>query len=273
VAVLAAGLACSGSPTTPPPPPPTTLPLTSPTTTTTTLPSQAATCAKGTVDTNCNRVNASFLSELDAAIDKVVAESPEVFDKNDLAGPREYKVKDLDRFHSGVIKHLQAQGLCAGFDLKEIQIKRDNAFNDQYDTVLGSGHIRRGLGSYRATCSPAAFPLDPEDVIAQVRVGFFGIRCPDGRTPPRNGEGKLPVGCIGSITASPKNKDGDDVDHRIHGTQIEWTFEQEDDYARMDDDPASDFNKFVTGRNAGGDFDICATVREVKGCLRAAVIP
>ncbi|HEX6739976.1 MAG TPA: hypothetical protein VF310_16980 [Vicinamibacteria bacterium] len=273
-AVLAASLACSGSPTTPRVTPPTAVvdPPTT-TTTTTTLPAAAASCPKGTVDTYCSRGTATFLEELDKAIDKVVEESPVLFDKNDLAGPREYKIKDLDLFYGGVIKHLQAQGLCAGFDLKEIQIKRDNAYNDQYDIVLGSGHIRRGLGSYRNTCSPAAFPLDPQDVIAQVRVGFFGIRCPDDRVPPRNGEGKLPVGCTGSVTASPKNKNGDDVDYRIHGTQITWTFDQEGDFARMGDDPASDFNKFVIGRNAGGDFDICATVKEVKGCMRAAVIP
>jgi len=272
-AVLVAGLACSGSPTTPPVTPPTTVEPAPPTTTTTTMPSATISCPKGTVDTHCSRGTASFLDELDAAIDKLVADSPSLFDKNDLAGPREYKVKDIDLFYQGVIKNLQSQGLCAGFDLKEVQIKRDNLFNDQYDAVLASGHIRRGLGSYRATCSPASFPLDPEDVIAQVRVAFFGIRCPEGQTPPRNGEGKLPVGCVGSVTASPKNKDGHDVDYRIHGTQISWTFEQEGDFARVDDDPASDFNKLVTGKNAGGDFDLCAVVREVKGCMRAAVIP
>jgi hypothetical protein len=272
-AVLAAGLACSGSPTAAPTTPPAAVVEPPTTTTTTTMPVATASCAKGTVDTFCSRGTATFLDELDKAIDKTVEENPGIFDKNDLAGPREYKIKDLDLFYAAVIKNLQAQGLCAGFDLKEIQIKRDNAFNDQYDIVLGSGHIRRGLGSYRNTCSPAAFPLDPEDVIAQVRVGFFGIRCPDDRTPPRNGEGKLPVGCTGSVTASPKNKDGDDVDYRIHGTQIIWSFAQEGDFARLDDDPASPFNKFVTGKNPGGDFDLCAVVKEVKGCMRTAVIP
>jgi hypothetical protein len=275
-AVLAAGLACSGSPTAPPPatPPTTTLaptPIT--TTTTTTQPAATVSCAKGTVDTHCSRGTPSFLAELDEAIDKLVEDSPELFDRNDIAGPREYRVKNLDLFYEGVIRNVQAQGLCAGFDLKEIQIKRSNEYTDQFDAVLGSGHIRRGLGSYRSTCSPAAFPLDAEDVIAQVRVSFFGIRCPEGREVPRNGEGKLPVGCTGSVTASPKNKDGHDVDYRIHGTQISWTFEQEGDFARLDDDPSSPFNKFVTGKNPGGDFDLCAVVKEVKGCMRAAVVP
>jgi hypothetical protein len=274
---LLAGIACSGSPTTPQgsTPPPTTLaptPITTTTTTTTTMPAAVTSCPKGTIDTHCSRVNPSFLEEVEAAIDKVVADSPELFDKNDIAGPREYRIKDLDRFHQGVMQNLQARGLCAGFDLKELQVKRDNEFNDQYDTVLGSGHIRRGLGAYRSTCSPAAFPLDPEDLIDQVRVAFFGIRCPDERTPPRNGEGKLPVGCVGSVTASPKNRDGGDVDPRIHGPQIEWSLEQEGDFVRLDDVPESTFNKNVTGKEKG-HFSLCAVVKEVKGCLNGEVIP
>lgn len=272
-AVITTCLACSGSPTTPPPvttPPVTTPPTTTPPVTTPPVVSQS--CPKGSVDTQCVRMAPSFLDELDRAIDKVVQDNPEIFNLNDTAGPGAYLVKDIDRFYEGVIRNLQAQSLCAGFDLKEVQVKRDNQFNDQYDIVLGSGHIRRGQGAYRSTCLPAAFPLDPEDVIAQVRVAFFGIRCPEGVTVPRNGENKLPVGCTGSVTASPKNKDGHDVDHRIHGDKIEWSFFQEGEFAHLDDDPASDFNKFVTGRNAGGDFDLCAVVKEVRGCMRAAVV-
>jgi hypothetical protein len=230
-------------------------------------------CPKGTVNTQCVRLQPSFMDQLDQAIDKVVRERPELFDLNDTAGPGAYMVKDYDHFYEAVIRNLQAQGLCAGFDLKEVQIKRDNEFNDQYDIILGTGHIRRGQGSYRSTCLPAAFPLDPEDVIAQVRVAFFGIKCPEGIAVPRNGENKLPVGCTGSVTASPKNKDGHDVDPRIHGTQINWTFFQEGDYVAISDDPASDFNKQVIGKNAGGDFDLCAVVKEVQGCMRAAVVP
>ena len=42
------------------------------------------------------------------------------------------------------------------------------------------------------------------DVIDSVRVAFYGIRCVDGQTPPNNGLGKLPVGCSGFVTATPK---------------------------------------------------------------------
>jgi hypothetical protein len=273
-AVLVAGLACSGSPTTPPPPVVPTTTLTSPTTTTTTMPAASVSCPKGTVNTHCSRVTPSFLEELDGAIDKLVKDRPELFDVNDLASTGGYRIKDIAAFNEGVIRNLQGQGLCAGFDLKEIQIKRggDTGSSEQYDSVLASGHIRRGIGSYRATCSPAAFPLDPEDVIAQVRVSFFGIRCNDDRTPPRNGENKLPVGCVGNVTASPKNKDGHDVDPRIHGSSIDWTLEQEGDFVRLDDAPESSFNKNLTGKDKG-HFSLCAFVREVKGCLNGEVIP
>jgi hypothetical protein len=227
---------------------------------------------KGTVDTSCNRTSAAFLTEVDAAIDKLVADRPEIFDTRDLAGPREYKVRDIDAYYEGVAQNLRAQGFCAGFDLQELQVKNSNSFNDQYDIMISQGYVRRGSGSYRSTCSPAAFPLDPEDVIAQVRVAFYGFRCiEDGKVPPRNGEGKVPIGCFGFVTASPKNKNGDDVDARIHGTQIQWNLRQEGQYVRLDD-ADSNFNKSLFGLEHG-HFSLCATVRGVEGCLNGEVIP
>jgi hypothetical protein len=234
----------------------------------------AATCplGKGTVNTACNRTGASFLAEVDAAIDKLVADQPEIFDTRDLAGPREYKVKDIDAYYAGVVRNLNAQGFCAGFDLAELQVKNSNDFNDQYDIMISQGYVRRGAGSYRSTCSPAAFPLDPEDVIAQVRVAFYGLRCPDpNRVPPRNGEGKIPVDCFGDVTASPKTKDGHDVDSRIHGEAIQWVLRQEDRYVRVDDTNVT-FNKTLFGLEPG-HFSLCATVRGLEGCLNGEVIP
>ena len=243
-------------------------------TATSTPPTIAAGCplGKGTVNTACNRTSASFLAEVDAAIDKLVADRPELFDTRDLAGPREYKVKDIDAYYAGVAANLQAQGFCAGFDLAELQVKSSNDFNDQYDIMISQGYVRRGAGSYRSTCSPAAFPLDPEDVIAQVRVAFYGFRClENGKVPPRNGEGKVPVNCYGFVTASPKNKNGDDVDSRIHGTQIQWSLRQEGQYVRLEDADVP-FNKNLFGLEHG-HFSLCATVRGVEGCLNGEVIP
>ena len=228
---------------------------------------------KGTVNTRCDRTTPTFLAEVDAAIDQLVTEKPEIFDTRDLAGPREYKVKDTDAYYKGVAAVLRTKGFCADYDLVELQVKNSNDFNDQYDIMISQGYVRRGAGSYRNTCSPAAFPLDPEDVIAQVRVAFFGFRCLDeSKVPPRNGEGKIPVNCFGNVTASPKNKDGHDIDSRIHGEQIQWVLRQEDNYVRADEQPGVPFNKVLFGL-APGHFSLCATVRGIEGCLNGEVIP
>jgi hypothetical protein len=275
--VVAAALIASGcgggSPTSNPP---VTVPTSTPTpastgtpsptpTATSTPPTIAAACplGKGTVNTACNRTGASFLDVVDAAIDQLVTDRPELFDMRDLAGPREYKVKNIDAYYEGVAANLRARGFCAGFDLQELQVKNTNDFNDQYDIMISQGYVRRGAGSYRSTCSPAAFPLDPEDVIAQVRVAFYGFRCLD--------DSKVPVQCFGFVTASPKNKNGDDVDSRIHGTQIQWTLRQEGQYVRMDDADVP-FNKNLFGLEHG-HFALCAIVRGVEGCLNGEVIP
>ena len=82
-----------------------------------------------------------------------------------------------DEYYAGVIRNLEAAGFCAGYDFVELQVKNSSSFSEQYDIMLASGHVRRGAGAYRATCSPPNFPLDPEDLIDHVRVGFFCIRC------------------------------------------------------------------------------------------------
>jgi hypothetical protein len=250
-------------------------PTPTPTPTSTPTGPVASSCplGKGTVDTRCARTTASFLAEVDAAIDQLVSEKPEIFDTRDLAGPREYKVKDPDAYYKGVAAVLRTKGFCSDYDLIELQVKNSNDFNDQYDIMISQGYVRRGAGSYRNTCSPAAFPLDPEDVIAQVRVAFFGFRCLDeSKVPPRNGEGKIPVNCFGNVTASPKNKDGHDIDSRIHGEQIQWVLRQEDSYVRADEQPGVPFNKVLFGL-APGHFSLCATVRGIEGCLNGEVIP
>jgi hypothetical protein len=73
------------------------------------------------------------------------------------------------------------------------------------------------------------------------------------------------------VTASPKNKNGDDVDSRIHGTQIQWSLRQEGQYVRLEDADVP-FNKNLFGLEHG-HFSLCATVRGVEGCLNGEVIP
>ena len=277
-AVLLAFMACSGSST---PTTPVTTPVTTPPTTVpvvvagSPLPNTAAASCrygKGTVDTRCQRQAPRFLADVDAAITELTRQQPEIFNFKDEAGPGGYLVLDQDKYVAGVIHNLQAKDFCAGFDLKELQVKNGNEFSEQYDILVSNGHAHRGDGSYRNTCNPASFPLDPEDLIDSVRVAFFGFRCADGRTPPKNGDGEVPVGCFGFVTATPKNKNNQDVDSRIHGNQIEWVLKQEGEIVRMDDLEGQPFNKNLYGLNHG-HFTLCATVREVEGCLYGEVIP
>lgn len=120
--------------------------------------------------------------------------------------------------------------------------------------------------------SPLPSPL-PNNIIDSIRVGFFGINCGRGRSVPRNGEKILPVGCRGYVTASPKDRNGDDVPAAIHGPDIDWFVLEGDDKIDVQNPTfASDFNKDVLAVRTGS-FGLCATVREVTGCLMGTVVP
>lgn len=106
---------------------------------------------------NCERTSPSFLSDVEAAIDQIVGEHPEWFDKNDTKCPNCYKVLDPERFVDRLLEVLAGRGLCAISDGEEIAVKNSNDFNDQYDVLTGDLYLRRGDGSYRSTCRPAAF--------------------------------------------------------------------------------------------------------------------
>jgi hypothetical protein len=227
----------------------------------------------GDIDAACGRNNPTFLPDVDAAIDLLGQQHPELFNFADSAGTGQWRVLDTERYYAGVIANLQRQDYCAGFDLQNLQLKNSNSFSEDYDILLSDGHVRRGSSSYRQTCSPASFPLDAKDIIDSVRVAFFGFRCPDGVAVPNNGGNRLPVGCTGNVTATPKNKFNEDVDPRLHGTQIAWTFELEsgtpDELINYPDQP---FNKSVVGLSVG-NFTLCAIVKEVQGCLHGEVVP
>jgi hypothetical protein len=120
--------------------------------------------------------------------------------------------------------------------------------------------------------APTAAPVD-RGPIDSIRVGFFGISCRNGKATPRNGERKLPVGCTGYVTATPKDKNNVDVPLRIHGPDISWNLM----WGRGTVDVRkptfqSDFNKDVVGLHVG-EFSLCATVKGVEGCLHGFVTP
>jgi hypothetical protein len=235
-------------------------------------PVSACPLGKGTLDSSCARNSGVFLKDVEAAIDLLAAQKPEIFDLNDQISAGSYRVLDADAYYDGVVRNLQAAGFCANFDLKEVQVKNSNEFSEQYDVLLSTMHVRRGAGSYRSTCAPAIFPLEASDYIDSVRVAFFGINCKNGKYAPPNGLGALPVGCDGSVTATPKTKANQDVDPRIHGPEIDWRVRDGAERIKVGDFPGVAFNKIVTGLDEG-EFSICATVKGVEGCLNGRVTP
>ena len=123
------------------------------------------------------------------------------------------------------------------------------------------------------TPAPTAAPAPNRGPIDSIRVGFFGISCKNGKPTPRNGERRLPVGCTGYVTATPKDKNNIDVPASVHGPNISWNLMWGDRSVEVKKPTfASDFNKDLLGLRPG-EFSLCATVKGVEGCLHGFVIP
>ena len=95
-------------------------------------------------DAPCSMQSPSFLGSVDKAITLLTQQQPSIFDFNQKTCENCFLVKDQSAFVSGVIKNLNAAGYCAYYDGEELAVKNSNAFNDQYDILVSSGHIRRG---------------------------------------------------------------------------------------------------------------------------------
>lgn len=93
--------------------------------------------------------------------------------------------------------------------------------------------------------------------VAANRVGFFGIGCPNGVSP-RNGQGVLPMGCVGFATQTPKNAQGQDVPASVHGPLAAWAATTGAERVRLVD-VEEPFNKNVIPQ-ALGDVVITGTV-------------
>lgn len=275
-AVLAAAVACSGgSPTQPPigTPPPATLP-TPPITTPTTPPVTGATCSigKGDIDAHCARTTPRLLGAVDAAIDRVVKAKPSLFNLQEELSPGSYRVLDTHAYVLAVVEQLIAAGNCAQVFGDQIQVKDSQEFSEEYDVITSSGFVRRGAGSYVKLCSPAAFPLTLEDVLNRVFIFPVGVECPDKRDLPALDQKQIPLGCFMIVTATPKDKNLNDVDPRLHGDAIAWTFPEGDFRIKVEDYHEQPFNKKVIGTEAGA-FTICAEVAKMVGCMQGTVIP
>jgi hypothetical protein len=120
--------------------------------------------------------------------------------------------------------------------------------------------------------APTATPAVDPGSIYDIRVAFFGITCGKGNPVPNNGWKKLPKGCRGFVTATPKRRDGTDVPAREHGPDIDWYMNYGENFVRVDPPTfESDFNKDLVGLQVGG-FGLCAVVKGVTGCLNGQVV-
>ncbi len=108
----------------------------------------------------CSREEAGrFYNQVEAAIDQVLENRPELFDFNDTATRTNWpRIRNLEAYQQAVADALAAQGFCAKDDrLEEIAVKIENERSEQYDVQLADTYVRRGGGIYRSSCYPAAF--------------------------------------------------------------------------------------------------------------------
>ncbi len=127
-----------------------------PTSTPTADPPVSASCVRigyGTEALKCPMQVAQFQNEVDQAIRTLQHERPEIFNGN--------YIQSVGSYYVGLIRILDKQGICAGYDGEELAVKTDNTFNEQYDIETSTGQVRFGPVSYRATCYPASFPRQP----------------------------------------------------------------------------------------------------------------
>jgi hypothetical protein len=122
---------------------------------------------KGDANASCEQGRTALLDELEGAMDLLIQQKPQIFDLgNEYApGTRAYKVLDKEAYMEGLVANLRAAGLCSerdpdDFQLETIRAKNASDFSEDFDVILSSGHMRRGSGMYRQTCSPSAFPVD-----------------------------------------------------------------------------------------------------------------
>lgn len=112
----------------------------------------------GSLEKACGREQPNFLADVEAAIDQLYKEHPELFDfSKGLPGTGWPKLVNQEGYIVLMIQKMMAKGYCARYDGAELVVKKENRLSDQYDIVHGDGFVRRGAGSYRATCYPAAF--------------------------------------------------------------------------------------------------------------------
>jgi hypothetical protein len=229
---------------------------------------------EGTVRAQCAKGTISFFGAVDGAIDQLIREKPGIFNLSDTVGERSYRVTDTNAYYQGLTDVLAAGGICAQMDATKsyLQVKGSNDFSEDYEVLTSKGFTPRGVWIYRDTCTPASFPVSAADTISYIRISFFGFNCNAGVKPPEKADKKLPMGCDGYLTATPKDADGRDVPEQIHGEDVTWSFKRGEEFVNLRQWPEQPFNQTVYPV-APGFFKLCARVQGVSDCVGIEVVP
>jgi hypothetical protein len=118
---------------------------------------------------SCSTQGPTLGAKVDAAIDLLVTQRPELFDKtNELnAGAKDYLILDVKGFLNGVAANLNASGACAQVDTfndHRLKVKSTAGLSEDYNVTTidyGEGsHLQKSPTSYDISCQPASFPLE-----------------------------------------------------------------------------------------------------------------
>jgi hypothetical protein len=121
-------------------------------------PSPAGCALPPSSEVACGRPDPHFLGDVEAALDQVMKQRPELFDFGQTASGTDWPVvKDMTAYHLALVDALIPKGYCGKFDGEEIQLKRSNELSEHYDVNYADRYVRRGPGSFRSSCYPAAF--------------------------------------------------------------------------------------------------------------------
>ena len=115
----------------------------------------------------CARQSSRLTDQVMAAMERLLEQKPQLFDKSDASPPGSdsYRVLDKDAYLSGMLANLRAAGLCAqrdpdDYNYEQLQVKSENGFSENFDVLLGVGYMWHNGASYRATCVPSSFPVE-----------------------------------------------------------------------------------------------------------------
>jgi hypothetical protein len=129
--------------------------------------SQTCRIGVGSANASCAKQGARLTDQVMAAMELLLQQKPQLFDRSDSnpPGSDSYRVLDKNAYLEGLIANLRAAGLCAqrdpdDYNLEQIQVKSENGFSENFDVLLGVGYMWHNGASYRATCVPSSFPVE-----------------------------------------------------------------------------------------------------------------